>query len=322
MGFFDKLKSGLGIVGCSGNPSYAIRFNRTLDNIGSYIKLPKQYSEFVVVNSSLLFFMYSEINDDPSFTIPEYDGCYYYLPVCNDFQKFSIKKSVGIFNFEDIKKSQDELKYMDKIYIKSKSTSNAKIFNKGSNDEIDIEQIQNIDEIYYKNNNDDNSFEEIIYYNTIIEKSNDPVINDFGGDEDAKSQDCILSIINCYKSCESCDDKGDDNNNNCNECYFVGGDINNQYYFIDDQSSKQCLKDNVNDKYYFDNVNKVLKRCYTSCKKCDRASDSQHHNCLECDESNNYFTFKTYGTLLDCYLDSQPPDGYYCDHLDHHKFKN
>ena len=43
-----KLNTGIGIVGCSGNPSYAIRFNKTLDIIGTYIKFPKPYSEFVV----------------------------------------------------------------------------------------------------------------------------------------------------------------------------------------------------------------------------------------------------------------------------------
>ena len=77
-----KLKSGVGIVGCSGKPYNFIRFNQNLEFIGSQIQFPSSYSEFIVVNSSTLFVMYSEEDTtDPSNIEYKLYGCIYYLPV-------------------------------------------------------------------------------------------------------------------------------------------------------------------------------------------------------------------------------------------------
>ena len=314
-----KVKSGIGIVGCSGNPYYAIRFNKTLDIIGSPIILPKPYSEFLVLNSSTLFVMYSDNYENTQ----QYElyGCIYYLPVCQTQQKFFINIEEE-FDFKLIIKDNDELKLMNDIsIIKSVpgvSGTYSKIDDNGNS--IQINNIQTDDELkinnlYYTNNVDDSSYEEIIYYKTFTKK-------DLGvtGDESAYSQECILSIVRCYKSCKKCDDLGDIHNNNCLECF----DEESRTYFVEDKTSKQCLSV-AGDGYYFDASNNVFKRCYSGCLTCNKAQGPTSHNCINCDEDNKYYKFKEYydpsANLYDCYLDTQPPIGYYFD-KDDEKFKS
>ena len=312
-----KVKSGIGIVGCSGNPYYAIRFNKTLELVGSRIKFPNSYSEFLVVNSSTLFVMYSQTNDlDPN----QYDlyGCYYYLPVCLTPQKFFINKKED-FEFTKIIENNDELKNMNNInIIKSVSSSSITFYKIQEGNKV-VQNIntvpnQKIDNLYYENNNDDDSYEIILHYKTYID-SNNP------GDE-TYSQECVLSIVKCFKSCKKCDDVGDENNNNCLEC-FNEVDDPNKYYFVEDKSSKQCLSSSEDhDKYYLDN--NIFKRCYSGCYKCDREGNKNSNNCIECDTNNKYYQHGSYnyGSIdyFNCYLDTQPPEGFYFD-KSHTEFK-
>ena len=321
-----KLDSGIGIIGCSGSPYYAIRFNKTLDFVGTYIKFPKPYTEFLVVNSSLLFVMYSDNNAVDNNKYDLY-GCYYYIPLCYTPQKFYINKDEE-FDFKEIIKDKDELKYMSDIYIIKTVPGTAGIFYTKSGtsttqitlDNTGDHNYKDINNLYYTNNADKNSFEEIIYYNTYI-----PIDSTITNDEISKSHECTLSIINCYKSCNKCDDVGDEESNNCLECYqgTVNTDI---YYFIEDKTSKQCAPlDPGIDKYYLyenENHEKYFKRCYIGCKKCDKPETSKGHNCLLCDNANRFYSFKTYddnadGTddYHDCYQDYNPPVGYYYDKL-------
>ena len=301
-----KLKTGIGIVGCYGNPSYAIRFNKALDIIGTYIKFPKPYSEFVVVNSSTLFVMYSQKN-----AVNEYDlyGCIYHLPICHTPEKYFLKQGEK-FNFQLLKNGQEDLEFMDDIYIQYKIFSSGKFVKDDDDDNSitndDASHYKKVNNLYYINSEINNSFEEIIYYYSVVKKD-----TTLGDDEEARSQECILSIVNCYKSCKECDDIGDINNNNCEKC-------ENDYYFIEDKTSKQCLKDNGDlEKYYFDDSEDVFKRCYTSCKKCKKGKNGNLHNCLVCDDDNNYFPHIKYSvgseSFYDCYLDTQPPPGNYFD---------
>ena len=319
-----KVKSGIGIVGCSGNPYYAIRFNQNLDIIGSQIKFPKPYTEFLVVNSSSLFVMYSEI--DPSIvdnTKYELNGCIYHLPICNN-QKFFINKN-DKFDFKLLTKDNAELQNMNDIYIIKALPDDEKIYKIDSTNSeiiIDIESDheQTINNLYYKNNRATySSFEEKIYYNAI---NKDNLIDD----EIAKSQECVLSIINCYESCKECDDVGDADNNNCLECYNEDSetDLAKKYYFIEDKTSKQCLPgDREDDKYYFEG--NLFKRCFSGCKECLKGEDSNGHNCELCDEDNQYKLFKEYNiggsTYKDCYLVTQPPEGFYYDKITDNYFK-
>ena len=303
-----SLSYGIGIVGCSGNPYYAIRFNKYLENIGTPIQFPK-YSEFLVINNYTLFIMYSKEKIDDSNKY-ELFACLYYLPVCRTPQKIFLKKG-QYFDFKELFKYND-LQFMNKIIIKPHQIDSDRYFNNDVDEEsIDIADYNDLKNLYYKYEGE-SSFEDIIYYHTFV--------ND---NQEERSQECILSIINCYKSCETCDNIGDDYNNNCLECKREEDEVNEEhkYYFIEDDKSKQCttkaliglIGDNTENRenYYFDNINKVFKRCYEGCKTCNEGKSSVSHNCEKCDEGNKYYPLGEHF----CYLFNQPPEGYYFDKL-------
>ena len=227
--------------------------------------------------------MYSDKNTDNKYDLY---GCIYHLPICHTPEKVFLKQG-DKFDFKSLKNEQEELEFMNDIYIKNKLSSYGGFYYKDedNNEQLDDETnpYKQVNNLYYKNIFVDKSFEENIYYYSVVEKD-----NTLEQDEEARSQECILSIINCFKSCKKCDNIGDINNNNCEEC-----DNDNNYYFIEDKTSKQCLKnDDTIEKYYFDNNEHVFKRCYASCKKCEQAKDGNSHNCLECDIANRYYPYK------------------------------
>ena len=298
------LSFGIGIVGCSGNPYYVIRFNKYLENIGTPIKFEKDYSEFLVVNNYTLFIMYSEKSDDTN----KYElfACLYYLPVCHTPQKIFLKNG-NYFDFKELIKYDDDLHFMKYIIIESRLINSGKFYIKNVDYETTENNYNEFNNLYYRYDGD-KSFEDIIYYHTFVNVDN----------QGERSQECILSIINCYKSCETCDDIGDENNNNCLECNEEeeeGDDEKeNIYFFIEDKTSKQCttkaLIEDEEKNYYFDKDKKVFKRCYEGCKTCTGQKTSVSHNCKKCDERNNYYPLRYF-----CYLFNQPPDGYYFDKL-------
>ena len=306
-----KLSSGIGIVGCSGSPYYAIRFDKNLNTIGTQIQFPKPSSEFLVVNEKTLFVMYSQEHTGDDFKYDLY-ACLYYLPICHSSTKIYLKQG-NEFDFKNLAKDENELICMENIYIKNYPTNPTdKIYTQNSGTKTYItsnEQV--ISNLYYSNDNDasQNSFEQNIYYYTYT-TFNQPIT----GDEKARSPECLLSIVNCYKSCEECDDVGNADNNNCIRC---NNDQN--YYFIENENTKQCLLNvgSTIEKYFFDSVNNVFKRCYISCKTCNKQEYSNQHYCLECDNGNKFYSFGSYvdngQNVYNCYLDTQPPSGYYFD---------
>ena len=308
-----QLSPELGIVGCPGDPYYAVRFNITLDPIGSPIKFPKSYSEFVVINSSTLFVMYSKENIGGD--AYELYGCIYYLPVCHSGKRFSLKEN-SKFDFKKLIEEDPELQNIDYISIKYPPIYPGRFKKWSDNSVIDVidttthlqNQI-NFKDLYYDNAGQSVSFEEVIHYIMVNPKEDSDI-----EDEDSISQECVLTIINCYETCLKCEESGDENNNNCKDC------DNTTNYFIEDSTSKQCLKkDNVNgnEYYYFDSNNKVFKRCYIGCKKCKGESDSNYHYCTECNKNNNFYEFGGINLdgepTLNCFLETQPPEGYYFD---------
>ena len=313
-----KLSSGTGIVGCSGSPYYTIRFDKNLNTIGSPIKFPMPSTEFVVANENTLFVMYSKEHTTDDLNKYDLYGCLYYLPICNSATKIFLKQG-NEFDFKNLLNNEDELKNMENIYIKTIPNNAAyKIYTQNSGTKTPItsnEQV--ISNLYYSNIDATSlsSFEETIYYYTYV--SNNPAI---AGDEEARSPECVLSIVNCYKSCEVCDDIGTDNNNNCLQC-----NEDENYFFIENGNTKQCLLNDNSpiEKYFFDSENSVFKRCYMSCKKCNKQEDlnQNKHNCIECDTNNRFYPYNpsyTYSdnptlNLYNCFLDTQPPIGHYFD---------
>ena len=99
------------------------------------------------------------------------------------------------------------------------------------------------------------------------------------------------------------------NNNSCISCnkekgYFpldVDININNDNKFI------KCYK--LKKGYYLDITDSLYKKCYDSCKYCDKNGSELIHNCLEC--KNNYIITITYEKYKNC--DINCPYYYYLD---------
>ena len=51
--------------------------------------------------------------------------------------------------------------------------------------------------------------------------------------------------------------------------------------------------------YYLDNKNKIYKRCYETCGKCESGGNEINHNCIEC--KSNYEFYKNLKNVLNCY---------------------
>ena len=80
----------------------------------------------------------------------------------------------------------------------------------------------------------------------------------------------------------------------CNNDYYpILNDANNKYNFI------ECYKKNSLEKYYLDNIDLLFKPCYESCKTCNKNGTKENHNCITCDD-NNEFNF-TFGENYNCY---------------------
>ena len=296
-----KINDEMAIVGCPGDPYHAVKFDVNFDKIGSEIIFGGSYSEFAVINDYSLFVIYRDKNSVSN--AYELHGCIYYLPECEDTKVFL--KLYDDYDIKDIFDKKDELKNMDKIYIISYSNNNDVEFKSGINN-IAVNTIYDKNGLTYKYNptSNEQSFEEIIIYKTVV--------NSDYSDYIAYSNECKLKIINCYKSCETCDNIGTDNSHNCKVC-------KNNYYFLDDSSSKMCYQETETPKnYYLDktvSTNYIFKKCYESCNTCNTVGTPISHNCLSCYTDKGYYpitdTTPVPGTTINCYLSALPPDGYY-----------
>ena len=112
-------------------------------------------------------------------------------------------------------------------------------------------------------------------------------------------EDNIIKKCICdYENCQLCSLESLNNNNSCISCnkekgYFpldVDININNDNKFI------KCYK--LKKGYYLDITDSLYKKCYDSCKYCDKNGSELIHNCLEC--KNNYIITITYEKYKNC----------------------
>ena len=83
--------------------------------------------------------------------------------------------------------------------------------------------------------------------------------------------------------------------NLCNEC-------NTNFYPVENDSSNigeyiNCYKGLKG--YYLDKNDLLLKKCYDTCKTCEKKGNNIIHNCLECD--NNYLVSIKFNNYKNCY---------------------
>ena len=137
-----------------------------------------------------------------------------------------------------------------------------------------------------------------IYFNSDQEGENTayPIFSDF----------CPLKVVNCYKSCFSCNEdiEGTDEFHQCSEC-------KSDYYkyllnLNDDTIYFNCYKNDdskILEHYFLDSKDNRFYECDKSCKTCK--------NNKTCDECNNLY-YKKKDNLTDLCYDATP-DGYYFD---------
>ena len=87
---------------------------------------------------------------------------------------------------------------------------------------------------------------------------------------------CYFIVNFCCEECETCFNECDKRNGNqyCTTC-------KENYYSLEDDNTVCITKDTILDYYYFDENDKIFKKCKKSCKTCQSYED-----CLTCD--NNY----------------------------------
>ena len=239
-----KINPEIIIIGCPGEYYKA-------NKIGTEIIFPKTYSEFTVINNNTLFVTYLDQDDSDSSQYSLY-GCAYYFPACKDNKVF-FKSDNEEHNLKDYLYNDEELKFINYINILSFSGIDGSTIYDNRYTHSEINAIYDRENLKYKYPQASNkkSFEDIIIFQGATCDNQEYA---------SYSEKCTLTIINCYESCEKCDNVGNKDEHNCLSC------ISN-YNFIDNPSSKMCINEEGNF-YYLDASDNYYKKCYESCLKC------------------------------------------------------
>ena len=288
------------IIGCPGENYKAMRFDADFNKIGTEIIFPRTYSEFTVINNYTLFVTYIEQDATDNSKYYLY-GCAYYLPSCKDNKAF-FKSDSGPHNLNGYLYNDEELKFINYINILSFTGTESSTLTDGTTSSPTVNAIYKSDNLVYKYvpQQDKKSFEDIIIFQAAT--CDNP-------DYASYSEKCTLRIINCYESCEECDNVGNKEEHNCLVC---NSDSNLNYHFVDSPSSKMCI--NGGEFYYLDTNDNYYKKCYESCQACLEKGTSTEHKCLSCYSQKRYFPITTQTTgIFNCYLDTLPPKDYYFD---------
>ena len=106
----------------------------------------------------------------------------------------------------------------------------------------------------------------------------------------------------CDKNCLTCSDEKNITSNNCLSCDNGEEGEEEGLYLLEDKNN--CEYSNFSG-YYLNNSDKILKRCYKSCKTCndsykfDNDSKIENHNCIEC--INNHYKLPNGAYPNNCY---------------------
>ena len=73
--------------------------------------------------------------------------------------------------------------------------------------------------------------------------------------------------------------------NNKHICSSCGKDY---YQFLKDKFSNESYINcySAQEGYYLDKEDNYYKKCYSTCKKCEKGGNEEYHNCIECNENN------------------------------------
>ena len=102
----------------------------------------------------------------------------------------------------------------------------------------------------------------------------------------------IIDIKKCIKYCKKDDNYKYEYNKSCYmNCPFGT-------YELEDSQDHLCY-DNPPDGYYLDSLNKIYKKCYETCDKCNNIGNKDKNNCLEC--KSNYIFHINKLNISNCY---------------------
>ena len=96
----------------------------------------------------------------------------------------------------------------------------------------------------------------------------------------------LKTIDKCNIKCKNCSFESS-MNNLCISC-----NINENYYplFNDTINSIEFINcyNEIPDGYFFDNIEKIYKPCYSTCKNCTENGDENNNNCLSCKDNYSF----------------------------------
>ena len=149
---------------------------------------------------------------------------------------------------------------------------------------------------------DENKF---INFGNCVSNCKNDYYNYYNETLDLTIKTCKCDLENCFQ----CTQESLNNNNSCISCniqkgyYPIENDIYNNNFI-------KCY--NSPDGFYLDMENLLYKKCFHSCKECNKGGNESYHNCLKCKEDYKYeIQFDNYTNCYSSYLDC--PYFYYFD---------
>ena len=94
----------------------------------------------------------------------------------------------------------------------------------------------------------------------------------------------IIPLKKCVSECKQDDDYKYEFNYNCyKKCP-------NKTYLIENNEDYLCLNQTPIG-YYFDSENEIYKKCYKSCKECNKGGNEINHNCITCKTDYTFYPY-------------------------------
>ena len=197
------------------------------------------------------------------------------------------------YEFESNSNNYDRINETERIYSDGKDLTcykNCKhCYGKG-NETLNncIECIDNF--TFYKDSiYDNNCYEKCNFYHYFDNFNNFYCVNTCP----INYSKIILSKNKCIDKCDKDDTYQYEYNN---ICYI---NCPNGTYQLEDNKDKICYDTNPDD-YYLDNFDKIYKKCYETCNKCNFGGNISNHNCSECKE--NLIIHKNNLNISNCYI--------------------
>ena len=121
--------------------------------------------------------------------------------------------------------------------------------------------------------------------------------------ENPLTGEIIKKWINCYRTCETCNNLGNELENKCIKCIF-------NYNFI--YGTSNCINDDYAQEngYYFNTTYNKYVKCNIACKTCTSMATMDNTNCIKCNEEFGYYPIK--GKYEDkCFNEETIGEGYF-----------